>query len=136
VAFPVGDQAPLDARYGRRPADPARTRRRALLGVAAFVLVVAGFAWWVQATRVRLDYVVSGYEVTDDRSVDVSFSLTKDAGASAVCRVVAQNRYQEVVGTIDVTVAAGPGSERSQRTVRVPTRERAIVGSVLSCRLQ
>ncbi len=132
----MGDQAPRDARYGRRPADPQQTRRRALAGVAGFVVVVAGYAWWVQATKVQLDYVVSSYTVTDDRSVDVVFSLTKDPAAIAVCRVVAQNRYQEVVGTIDVTVPAGPGSGNAQHTARVPTRERAIVGTIQSCQLR
>ena len=132
----MSDQAPLDERYGRHPSDPAQTRRRAFVGVAVFVVVVAGFAWWVQTTRAQVDFVVSSYRVTDDHSTEVDFSLTKDPAATAVCRVVAQNRYQEVVGTLDVTVASGPQTGRSQQTARVPTRERAVVGTVLSCRLQ
>ena len=98
--------------------------------------MVAGFAGWVQATRISLDYAVVSYVVRDDHSVEVEFRLDKDPAVAAVCRVVAQNRDQEVIGTIDVAVPAGPQTGRTQQAVTVRTRERAIVGTVQSCRAQ
>ncbi len=131
---PVTDAQLLAQRYGRR----RRLSRggRVALVVAGLALLVAGVAVvfsWVQAAQPGVTATVTAYQVVSAGQVDVRFHVTKDAGAAAVCRVVAKNRYTDIVGSRDVTVPAGQAD--TDLSVSVVTTERAIVGLVDSCTL-
>jgi uncharacterized protein (DUF58 family) len=94
--------------------------------VAATVLV---FAW--NRSGPQLQVSVGGYRVVSDDETTVTFSVTKDDGVAAVCRVIAQDRSGLVVGSSDERIPAA-GTEAS-RTVSLRTRGRAVVGTVDSC---
>lgn len=122
-------------RYG--PAPGPGHRRAVVAAVAA--LAVVGLAWvvWVglgaAQREIRWDDV--GYEVVDDTTVEVRFSVVKDPGATAVCRIEALNgRYAQVgLATVDV----GPSPERAvTSSVTVRTQERAVTGLVDTCTLR
>jgi MFS family permease len=123
--------SPLDDRYGRR-AQAARNRATilAVVGVAALVAVTAlVFAWNRSGPQLRVS--VGGYHVISDDQTSVTFSVSKDEGVAAVCRVIAQDRSGLVVGSSDEQIPA-TGTEVS-RTVTLRTRGRAVVGTVDSC---
>jgi hypothetical protein len=130
----VTDAQLLAQRYGRR----RRLSRggRVALVVAGLALLVAGVAVvfsWVQAAQPGVTATVTAYQVVSAEQVDVRFHVTKDAGTTAVCRVVAKNRYTDIVGSRDVTVPAGRAD--TDLSVSLVTTERAIVGLVDSCTL-
>jgi MFS family permease len=123
--------SPLDDRYGRR-AQAARNRATilAVVGVAALVAVTGlVFAWNRSGPQLRVS--VGGYHVISDDQTSVTFSVSKDEGVAAVCRVIAQDRSGLVVGSSDEQIPAS-GTEAS-RTVTLRTRGRAVVGTVDSC---
>jgi hypothetical protein len=123
----------LRLRYGRRRPLP----RAAVAGlVLAGVLVLVGgtvvvWGWWRAATPVTA--TVLGYQVVSDSRVDVRFHVLKDTGAQAVCRVVAKDRFANVVGSLDVPIP--PGRAQTETDVQVVTTGRAVVGEVDSCQV-
>lgn len=124
--------APPAGRYGRTPTPG---RRRAALAALA-VLVVAGLALvlWIglgQAGK-PVTWTEVGFRVDGPASTDITFDVTKDPGATAVCRVQAMSdRYAEV-GVQSVEV--GPAGTRTQRvTTTIPTAQEAVTAVVLSC---
>lgn len=128
---PARPARPL-GRYGPPPAP--RRRRAAVAAVVA--LTVVGLAWVVYAglgaaqRDVRWSDV--GYDVVDATTVEVTFSVVKDPGATAVCRVEALDaRFAQVgIATVDV----GPSDERGVTSrVTVRTQERAVTGVVDTC---
>lgn len=130
----MSDPDLLAQRYGRR-AGLSRGARAALV-LAGLGLLVAGVAVvfsWTQAAQPGVSATVLSYRVVSAEQVDVRFTVAKDAAATAVCRVVAKNRYTDVVGSLDVTIPAGRA--QTDTSVSVVTTERAIVGLVDSCRL-
>jgi uncharacterized protein (DUF58 family) len=123
--------SPLDDRYGRRSqASRNRVTILAVVGVAALVAVTAVvFAW--NRSGPQLQVSVGGYRVVSDDQTSVTFSVSKDDGVAAVCRVIAQDRSGLVVGSSDQQIPA-TGTQVS-RTVTLRTRGRAVVGTVDSC---
>ena len=118
-------------RYGDRP-----SRR----GPALVALAVAGalfVAWviWAGAGMAggQVRWTDVGYRVVDDTTVQVTFSVSKDPGATAVCTIEALNERFAQVGL--ATDEVGPADQRAVlRTVTVRTAERAVTGVVESCR--
>lgn len=117
-------------RYGDR-----RTGRGPLVAVLA--VVAATFVAWVvwaglgvAGRDVRWSDV--GYDVVDDTTVVVTFTVVKDPKGTAVCTVEALNSQFAKVGL--ATVEIGPAEQRAvQRTATVRTAERAVTGVVESC---
>jgi hypothetical protein len=128
----VTESSRLDARYGRRPSNPRRVRLLAALGVGVLVALVAVLYFWSQSGR-GLQYTVSGYHADSNAQITVTFSVSKGAGQRVSCRIVAQDRYTDVVGSLDVDLPEG-GTEVA-RTVTLPTRALAVVGLIDSCRV-
>lgn len=126
-----GAVRPAD-RYGDRTS-PVR-RRLGLAAVALLVVTFLGWLLWAAAGAadrdVRWDDV--GYVIVDDTTVEVTFSVVKDPGATAVCTLQALNSQYGQVGL--TTVEVGPAPEAGVvRTATVRTAERAVTGLVDSC---
>jgi len=128
----VTESAYLDDRYGRPRGRPGRTRLLAATGLLVLVAVVAAVFVWSQGGR-GLSATVTNYAPLPGSATLVSFTVYKQDGQRVSCRVVAQDQYTDVVGSVDVTVPA-PGTEASL-TVTVPTRGRAVSYVVDSCRV-
>lgn len=130
---PAPTPSPPPGRYG---APPMRGRRasRVLVGVALAGAV--GAAAWL-GLRVGVA-PVSGQEVAfrvADDAVEVTFDVVRpDPSRPATCRVEALNESHAQVGVVTVDVpASADGRVRLTTTVR--TSERAVTGTVRSCRL-
>jgi hypothetical protein len=121
-------------RYGPAPTARARTWRR--LALAALILAALAVLAWVGIATLRdpVQWRDVGYHVDGSTSIDVTFDVTKATTASATCRVRALSQAFAEVGVADVPV--GPGTTSTQRvTVTIPTSERAVTGTVQTCRL-
>lgn len=98
--------------------------------------ILAGCAmavWFGLASTVgHPSWTVQGYHVVDDRTVDVTYLVSRPTGREVTCVVRAMDRSFGTVGLVEVHV---PGSDTSsvQRTTRVRTTSRAVTGVVKSC---
>ncbi|MBD3778759.1 MAG: DUF4307 domain-containing protein [Micrococcales bacterium] len=122
--------APPEGRYGRPPTSRRATRAAvavlAVLGLAVVVWLGVGQA----RTPVRWDEV--GFRVDGPTSTEVTFDVTKDPDATAVCRVQALSEGYAEVGVR--TVEVGPAGTRTQRvTATILTAEQAVTAVVESC---
>jgi hypothetical protein len=111
--------ARLDARYGR---SPDRRRRRRVLGV------VAAF----DGDGSELEARDTGYQITDDRSVEVQYTVSTDPGTPVRCAVQALNNVQAIVGWKVVDLPA-TGSRSTTYTTSLATTERAVTGLIYRC---
>ena len=123
---------PPPDRYGRRPAMSPRHRAvLAALGVGVLVALTVAMFVWTRVAGSKVDWTVIGYDVPSDSQLVVDFVVTKPDGTAVTCRVVGKDRSMAVVGSLDVDLPAAGSAARS--SVRVPTRGRAVVGTVDSC---
>lgn len=125
---------PPAGRYG--PAPTVRTLWWRRAGLVVLVLAALGVLAWVGLFMLRdpVQWRDVGYHVNGATSIDVTFDVTKSPSASATCHVHALSQTFAEVGVQDVPV--GPGTTSTQRlTVTLPTSERAVTGTVVSCRL-
>jgi hypothetical protein len=122
---PLGRYAPIRS---------ARQRRAVAVLVGLAVLAALALGLWI-ARGVFSDPVQwqdVGYHVNDDRSMTVTFDVTKAPAATVTCRVHALSQSFGEVGVADVEV--GPATDRTQRiTVPVTTSELAVTGVVDHC---
>ena len=125
---------PPAGRYGPAPTVRTVVWRRA--GLAVLVLAALGVLAWVGLHQLTdpVQWSDVGYHVNGPTSIDVTFDVTKAPSASATCHVHALSQTFAEVGVLDVPV--GPGTTSTQRlTVTLPTSERAVTGTVVSCRI-
>jgi len=119
-------------RYGnRRPLSPRSRLLLALAGVGVLVALTLAFFLWQRASGDQVDWTVIGYDVRSDSQVVVDFTVSKPDGTAVSCRVVAQDRTMTVVGSRDVDLPAAGSQVR--RSVIVPTRSLAVLGTIDSC---
>lgn len=122
--------ADLDARYGRRSA----SGRRVAVIAAAAALLVAGLAWlvWAQPWTAQTFWKPTGYEVLDDRTIAVHFSVTLGDGERAACAIAAENVVHAFVGWRIVEVV---GTDVPTQQIRelLRTTETADKGLVYRC---
>lgn len=73
-----------------------------------------------------------GYRVIDDRTVDVTYRVSRPIGRGVTCVVRALDRSFGTVGQVEVHI---PGSDTGSilQTTRVRTTTRAVTGVVKSC---
>jgi hypothetical protein len=89
--------------------------------------------WWGLASTIgKPSWTVMGYQVVDDRTVDVTYLVSRPTGHDVTCTIRALDKGFATVGLIEVHV---PGSDQSsvKRTTRVRTTSRAVTGVVKSC---
>jgi Domain of unknown function (DUF4307) len=89
--------------------------------------------WWGLASTVgKPSWTLMSYRVVDDRTVDVTYIVSRPTGRDVTCMISAMDKTFATVGMIEVNV---PGSDTSsvKRTTRVRTTTRAVTGVVKSC---
>ena len=104
--------------------------------VVATIGILLGSAmaiWWGLASTVgKPSWTLMSYRVVDDRTVDVTYIVSRPTGREVTCMISAMDKTFATVGMIEVNV---PGSDTSsvKRTTRVRTTTRAVTGVVKSC---
>lgn len=130
----MNQQSRLDERYGRSPDAARRTRWVAIGAAAAFVLVFAGWLIWggLGGDAARFQVRDTGYDVIDDRTVDVTWQFTAEPGTGARCAVQALNSSFGIVGWKVVDVAPSDTRTRAFTTTLLTTEE-AVTGLIYRC---
>jgi Domain of unknown function (DUF4307) len=103
------------------------------LATVAILLGCAMAVWFGLASTVgKASWTTMSYRVIDDRTVDVTYRVSRPAGSTVTCLVSAMDRGFATVGQVEVRV---PGSQTSsvERTTRIRTTTRAVTGVVKSC---
>ncbi|HEY5033413.1 MAG TPA: DUF4307 domain-containing protein [Actinomycetes bacterium] len=126
----MSESSRLDARYGRRASNPRRTRLLVVLGLALLVALAAVLYLWSRSGPPVA--VVTAYHA-ENAQLTVSLSITKGSGQHVSCRVQGEDRFGDVVGSVDVDFTGA--ATQVGRTVTFPTRTRAVTGVVDSCRV-
>ena len=116
---------------------PAPGAARWWVVAAIGILLGCGLAvWWGLASTVgRPSWTVLSYHVVDDRTVDVTYLVSRPTARDVTCLVRALDRSFATVGLIEVQV---PGSDTSsvKVTTRVRTTTRAVTGVVKVCTIR
>lgn len=123
------------ARYGRQRLS-RRQRRWMAVGLTVATLIAGVVLAVIAYQRFASEDVkgeMGGFEVTDDSSVSVTFSVTrKDPSQPAVCIVRARSYDGSETGRREVLVAPSP-QPTVQVTTTVKTSQRPVVGDVYGC---
>jgi Domain of unknown function (DUF4307) len=104
--------------------------------VAATTAIVLGCAmavWWGLASTVgKPSWTVMSYRVIDDRTVEVTYLVSRPTSRDVTCQIQALDRSFGTVGLVEVHV---PGSDATsvRRTTRIRTTARAVTGEVTYC---
>ena len=104
------------------------------IGVAAGVALAVWFG--IASTAGLASWTTTGYKVLDDRSVRVTFQLSRPADVTTTCTIQALARDFSTVGSIDIAYPpppVGSGALTSTETVTVRTTSRAVTGEVKTC---
>lgn len=130
--------APLEDRYGRRPARTRLTSRGWLWAAVLATLLAGAFvAWIVLAGQGRPEFKDVSFEVVDSGRATADFDLTKPEDATVVCAVQALNEQYAVVGWEEIVVGAVPADQRrgdtSTHRVSLRTTNLATSAGVNSC---
>jgi len=124
----------------RRPAGRYDERRSlprpavyALLGALGLALLVGTYAAWDRYSSGRVPFTLRGYDVLDDRTVELRFEVHKAPSSTVTCFVRALGTEKQVVGSQAVEV--GPSDDAPVLvTHRLTTSARAVTGEVTRCR--
>ena len=109
------------------------TARWWVLGTIGILLGCAVAVWFgLASTLGKPSWTILSYHVVDDRTVDVTYLVSRSVGRDVTCAIRALDRGFATVGLVEVHI---PGSDVSsvQRTTRVRTTSRAGTGVVRSC---
>lgn len=119
----------LDERYGRTGA----RRWPWIIGVGLATLAVTAFGWMTVAQSMgSVDVDDLGFDLVDERTVEVRFQVTGVQGKDVVCVVEALDQEFGVVGWKVVEIPAGDTHMRALSTT-VPTVSAATTGLVNTC---
>ncbi|WP_430645735.1 DUF4307 domain-containing protein [Agromyces sp. GXS1127] len=124
----------IAGRYGRTP-ERRRRDRTILIGAAvAFAAVLVSWVVWagLDGSTPHVQATDLGHELTDDRSVEVTWRLSVPSGNATACIVQALNEDFTVVGWKVVEI---PASDRPLRTFTetVRTAQPANTGLISQC---
>lgn len=128
----MSTQLKLDQRYGRTH---ERRSRRLVIGAAAVLGAgVLGLVAWTTVSGAigAVDTDATGFSVSDEHSVVVSFQVSGASDRPLACALEAQDTEHGVVGWRVVEFPAEPGLTRTF-TETIPTVALATNGLVTSC---
>ena len=98
------------------------------------ILLGSALAVWLglASTLGKPSWTDLSYHVVDDRTVDVTYVVSRPTGRDVTCVIRAMDRSFGTVGLVEVHL---PGSDAVsvQRTTRVRTTTRAVTGVVSTC---
>jgi hypothetical protein len=101
-----------------------------VIGIGAGIALVVWFA--LSATVGLPTWQTWAYKVVDDRTVTVTFDVTRPGGQPMTCTVEALDRDFGVVGSARHAVPQTE-TETSRHTATVRTTTRAVTGRVKTC---
>jgi uncharacterized membrane protein len=131
----VSQPSVVEPPAGRYGPDRATAGRPAWLVPAAVVSLLAAVVLvWLGTSTLRdpVQWQDVGFSIAGPERIDVTFEVTKDAGATVRCDVKALSTSFTEVGIQSVEL--GPSADRVQRvTVAVATAELAVTGTVDTC---
>ncbi|HEY8882707.1 MAG TPA: DUF4307 domain-containing protein [Dermatophilaceae bacterium] len=114
-----------------RPA-PGHTRAW-VLGTIGILLGCALAVWFGLASTVgKPSWTNLGYHVIDDRTVDVTYLVSRPIGRDVTCTIGALDQGFGTVGLLEVAVPAS-STRFVKLTTRVRTTTRAVTAVVKSC---
>jgi hypothetical protein len=89
--------------------------------------------WWGLASTLGAPtWTVVGYQVIDDRNVNVTYLVSRPTGRDVTCMIRALDRSFGTVGLVEVHIPASNASS-VRRTTHIRTTTRAVTGTVKSC---
>jgi Domain of unknown function (DUF4307) len=104
-----------------------------VVATVGILLSCAIAVWWGLASTIgKPSWTVMSYHVVDDRTVDVTYLVSRPTGREVTCMISALDSSFATVGLIEVRVAAS-GESSVKQTTRVRTTTRAVTGVVQSC---
>jgi hypothetical protein len=118
---------PIEARYGRKR--PNKKLIALLIGIVLAVFLA--WAGWVAFAGTQPQGKTISYEVWNDHTTVVDFSVSKPKDRSAVCFIKALSEDYGVVGYTQVQFPAGESYIVS--TVTLTTVRKAVTGLVEGC---
>ena len=114
-----------------RPA-PGATKSWVLSAIAIALGCAVAVWFGLASTLGKPTWTNLGYDVIDDRNVDVTYLVSRPSGRDVTCVIQALDQGFGTVGRLDVDIA-GSDSQSVKRTTRVHTTTRAVTGVVKSC---
>lgn len=124
-------QHKLDERYGRTSRRTVRIGLGIAIGIAAVVVIAYSWMTFV-ATAEQVDADTTGFELVDERTVEVAFQITAPTGRTVACILEAQDTEHGIVGWKVVEYEASDLTARAFRET-IPTTAEATTGLVNSC---
>lgn len=112
---------PDDELADARPRVSRRAKIWGWVGAGAFLLVVAGYAWFAAQEPVRWKDV--GFSIESPTEVEVTFDIYFYEERDAVCHLRALNDNYGEVGVADETVRFADGAQQRVTTTFVTTEE-------------
>lgn len=114
-----------------RPAPGTATRR--VIASIGIGLGCAMAIWWgLSSTVGKPSWTLLSYHVIDDRSVDVTYLVSRPASSGVTCVIRAMDRSFGTVGLVEVRLPSS-ATTTVRQTTRVRTTSRAVTGVVRSC---
>lgn len=118
---------PIAARYGRKPAN--RKLIAVLIGLALAIFLA--WALWVSFTGTQPQAKTISYEVWNESTTVVDFSVNKPKEAAVTCAIQALKADYGLVGYKEVQFP--PGESYVVSTVAITTVSEAVTGLVDRC---
>jgi hypothetical protein len=116
----------------RLPRPAPGTTKWWVIGTIGILAASAVAVWFgLAATVGRASWETVGYQVLDDQTVTITFSVHRPEGRALTCTVEALARDFSPVGRLSVPVPAGP--DDVTRTTTLRTASRAVTAQVRSC---
>lgn len=104
-----------------------------VIGAIGILLGCAMAVWFgLASTLGKPSWTTLGYQVIDDKTVDVTYLVSRPTGRQVTCVIRAMDQGFGTVGLLEVDIA-GSDDRSVKRTTRVHTTNRAVTGMVKSC---